>query len=114
MIDPAELREKITIQQKMEAAAGDRGQPKYVWSTFTTGYAAFSSLTPSDKEVLGGKQLVVIGDVMITIRYVSGVTEQMRVQDSYGTNYSILAILRGEGADRYFWARLHCREESGI
>lgn len=113
MIDPGELREKVTILQKQELPTGGRGQPKYNWVSFASScYAAFESMVPSDKEVIG-KQLVAVGDVMITMRWVSGVTEQMRVQDSLGTVYSIQAVLRGDSSDRYFWTRLHCRPESG-
>lgn len=111
-MEPGDLRELVTIQHKLEAPAGDRGQAKYTWVTFLAGVPAAFVEYKGEKAVVG-PQLVGVGDCVVVTRYIQGVTDKMRVVDSLGQVYNIQAILRGDGEERYFWTRLHVRPQSG-
>lgn len=80
------LRHTITIQQPVTAKVN--GVTSTTWEDFRTERAAIETMKSFDKQAA---QATMPGaDVKITMRYVAGVTANMRAVDEAGTIYSIL------------------------
>lgn len=110
-MDAGKLRELITIQTKAQTGVGDRGQLVYNWTQFAQTYAEIESLTTGKKQVIG-EQLIANSTHTVTVRYVTGLTPQMRVVDSYGTTYQIQYIGRGQNFRRYFEQTLYVSQQT--
>lgn len=108
-MDAGKLRELVTIQQKSPTGTGGRGQPVYEWTAFANVYAEIESLTGKKAEI--ARQLVAEASHQITIRYLTGITTEMRVVDSTGATYQIGFVARGKDKLRYFFHILTCTEQ---
>lgn len=105
-MDAGKLRELITIQQKTASGTGDRGQPLYTWTTFAQVYAEIEPLPPTGKKMEIARQLVATATHQISIRYLAGLTPDMRVKDSVGNVYQLGYVAHGENSNRYFFQTL--------
>jgi SPP1 family predicted phage head-tail adaptor len=76
MIDAGKLRERVTIQQAAEAR-NSLGETTLSWATFTERWASVEGVTA--REALGLGQLEVSITHRVRLRYVTGLTQQMRL-----------------------------------
>ena len=76
MIDPGRLRERVTIQQAAESRNA-LGETTLSWSTFAERWASVEGVTA--REALGAGQLEVSITHRVRLRYVAGLTQQMRL-----------------------------------
>jgi SPP1 family predicted phage head-tail adaptor len=76
MIDAGKLRERVTIQQAAEAR-NSLGETTLSWATFTERWASVEGVTA--REALGSGQLEVSITHRVRMRYVTGLTQQMRL-----------------------------------
>jgi SPP1 family predicted phage head-tail adaptor len=76
MIDPGKLRERVTIQQADEAR-NSLGETTLSWATFTERWASVEGVTA--REALGLGQLEISITHRVRLRYVTGLTQQMRL-----------------------------------
>lgn len=76
MIDPGRLRERVTIQQAAEARNA-LGETTLSWATFAERWASVEGVTA--REALGAGQLDVSITHRVRLRYVTGLTQQMRL-----------------------------------
>lgn len=100
-----QLRQRVTIQQGT-AAKDEYGEDILTWSTFATVWARVEPL--KGDEFLAARQAAAVAmlDTRITIRYVSGVTPEMRV--SYDGNlYNIEAVIDPD--ERHIEMQLMCK-----
>jgi SPP1 family predicted phage head-tail adaptor len=77
MIDPGRLRERVTIQQATERR-NSLGETTLEWATFAERWASVEGVTA--REALGLGQLEVSITHRVRLRYVTGLTQQMRLQ----------------------------------
>lgn len=99
------LDTKIIIESKT-TAPNSVGDAIDTWSTFATVWALI--LTNSGKEFVQAREQHSSLSRVITIRYLSGVTPEMRVNDG-GTFYNILAAFDPWNTRREL--KLHCDEQ---
>lgn len=76
MIDPGRLRERVTIQQATEVR-NRLGETTQTWSTFVERWASVDGL--SGREVLLSGQQQTEVTHRVRMRYVDGLTQQMRL-----------------------------------
>ena len=76
MIDAGKLRERVTIQQAAEAR-NSLGETTLSWATFTERWASVEGVTA--REALGLGQLEISITHRVRLRYVTGLTQQMRL-----------------------------------
>jgi SPP1 family predicted phage head-tail adaptor len=76
MIDPGRLRERITIEQSTEKR-NSFGETTQSWATFATRWASVQGIS-SREFLLSGQQQTEITH-RIRLRYVEGLTHQMRI-----------------------------------
>ena len=104
MIGIGELKRPVTIETPTVAADAGSGGVTTTWATYKTTIAAIEAL--QGYEYHAAQQVKAGAVVRITMRYDSGVTEQMRV--IYGTSiYLIESVFDVE--DRRRWLELMCR-----
>jgi SPP1 family predicted phage head-tail adaptor len=77
MIDAGKLRERVTIQQATERR-NSLGETTLEWATFAERWASVEGVTA--REALGLGQLEVSITHRVRLRYVTGLTQQMRLQ----------------------------------
>jgi SPP1 family predicted phage head-tail adaptor len=111
-MDAGKLRELITVQQKTVSGTGDRGQPVYTWTTFAQVYAEIEPLPPTGKKTEIARQLVATATHQFTIRYLTGLTPQMRIVDSVGNVYTIGYVAKGQDNLRYFFQTLLATQQT--
>ena len=75
-IDPGRLRERVTIQSATEAR-NSIGEVVQTWSTFGEAWASVDGL--SSREVLQSGQQQTEVTHRVRLRYVDGLTQQMRL-----------------------------------
>jgi len=92
MIQSCELRHSVTIEEPTETQDAT-GQPITSWTTFATARAKIDTTTEfgRDTEVFVGNELVASAGVIFTMRYISGLTEKMRISYN-GDYYDIIGI----------------------
>jgi SPP1 family predicted phage head-tail adaptor len=76
-LDPGKLRERVTIQQATERR-NSLGETTLEWATFADRWASVEGVTA--REALGLGQLEVSITHRVRLRYVTGLTQQMRLQ----------------------------------
>ena len=76
MIDPGRLRERVTIQQAAESRNA-LGETVQSWGTFAERWASVEGVTA--REALAAGQLEVSITHRVRLRYVAGLTQQMRL-----------------------------------
>jgi SPP1 family predicted phage head-tail adaptor len=76
-LDPGKLRERVTIQQATERR-NSLGETTLEWATFAERWASVEGVTA--REALGLGQLEVSITHRVRLRYVTGLTQQMRLQ----------------------------------
>ena len=76
MIEAGKLRERVTIQQAAEAR-NSLGETTLSWATFTERWASVEGVTA--REALGLGQLEISITHRVRLRYVTGLTQQMRL-----------------------------------
>ena len=76
MIEAGKLRERVTIQQADEAR-NSLGETTLSWATFTERWASVEGVTA--REALGLGQLEISITHRVRLRYVTGLTQQMRL-----------------------------------
>lgn len=105
-----QLRNRITIQS---GTANTNGNPGLDWSSPTTVHATRAHKKPArGNERQSGSQVVAIRGTVYTIRYVDGITPQMRVKDgSLVRNITYVNVDMDNG--RQEWLELHCLEDAG-
>lgn len=114
-MDAGRLRNFVTVQQKSLAGSGDRGQPVYSWTTFAQIYAEIEPLPTAGKKMEIARQLVATATHQVTIRYLAGLTPEMRIVDLNGVVYQIGYVAYGQDDQRYFMQSLLCTVQmSGI
>lgn len=82
-IKAGELRSLVTVQHKVITGTGDKGQPTYTWQQFAQVFAKVEMLDGKKLEV--AKQLMATATHQVTMRFLTGLSEQMRIQLSDGT-----------------------------
>lgn len=95
IIRAGDLRNRVTLQQKTEST-GDQGEPTVSWADWKTIWAQVRSL--DGREFWQAQQVnsEITGE--IRMRYISGVTNEMRAV--HGSDvYDILAIIPSEKKD---------------
>ena len=76
VLDPGRLRERVTIQQATESR-NSLGEVTQAWSTFVERWASVEGL--SGREVLLSGQQQTEVTHRVRMRYVEGMTQQMRI-----------------------------------
>ena len=76
VLDPGRLRERVTIQQATESR-NSLGEVTQTWSTFVERWASVEGL--SGREVLLSGQQQTEVTHRVRMRYVEGMTQQMRI-----------------------------------
>ena len=76
MIEAGKLRERVTIQQAAEAR-NSLGETTLSWATFSERWASVEGVTA--REALGLGQLEISITHRVRLRYVTGLTQQMRL-----------------------------------
>jgi SPP1 family predicted phage head-tail adaptor len=75
-LDPGKLRERVTIQVATERR-NSLGETTLEWATFAERWASVEGVTA--REALGAGQLEVSITHRVRLRYVTGLTQQMRL-----------------------------------
>jgi len=75
-LDPGKLRERVTIQQATERR-NSLGETTLEWATFAERWASVEGVTA--REALGAGQLEVSITHRVRLRYVTGMTQNMRL-----------------------------------
>lgn len=76
MIDPGKLRERVTVQQASESRNAI-GETVLAWSTFATVWASVEGV--SSREALDAGKIDVQISHRVRMRYLSGMTQNMRL-----------------------------------
>lgn len=76
MIDPGKLRERVTVQQASEARNAI-GETVFSWSTYATVWASVDGV--SSREALDSGKIDVQISHRVRMRYLSGLTQNMRL-----------------------------------
>lgn len=76
MIDPGKLRERVTVQQASEARNAI-GETVLSWSTYATVWASVDGV--SSREALDSGKIDVQISHRVRMRYLSGLTQNMRL-----------------------------------
>jgi SPP1 family predicted phage head-tail adaptor len=93
MINPGNLRHKITIQEKV-LTSNEHGYEVEQWQDWMTVWASKSGL--SGREYYAAASIQSENDVIYKIRYVQGVNSDMRIVE--GTNtYDIKSVVDKDG-----------------
>jgi SPP1 family predicted phage head-tail adaptor len=103
MIDPGRLRERVTIQQATERR-NSLGETTLEWATFAERWASVEGVTA--REALGAGQLEVSITHRVRLRYVTGLTQQMRLQWR-GRTLEIVSLLEHHNRSEH---ELVCQE----
>lgn len=103
MIDAGKLRERVTIQQAAEARNA-LGETTLSWATFAERRASVEGVTA--REALGAGQLEVSITHRVRLRYVTGLTQQMRLIWR-GRTLEIVSLLEHNNRSEY---ELICQE----
>lgn len=91
------LRRQVTIQSRSQAQNAI-GEMADTWVTFATCYAELEDVLPGKEEIVAA-QVNVAHTVMISMRYVAGVTPRMRVL--YGSRtFNVQAVANTGERDR--------------
>lgn len=75
-LDPGRLRERVTIQQATERR-NSLGESTLEWATYTERWASVEGLSSREVLLLGQQQTEV--SHRVRLRYVTGLTQQMRL-----------------------------------
>jgi SPP1 family predicted phage head-tail adaptor len=103
--DPGKLRERVTIQQATERR-NSLGETTLEWATFAERWASVEGV--SSREALGSGQLEVSITHRVRLRYVSGLTQQMRLQWR-GRTLEIVSLLEHDNRSEH---ELICQENA--
>jgi SPP1 family predicted phage head-tail adaptor len=104
-LDAGKLRERITIQQATERR-NSLGETTLEWATFAERWASVEGVTA--REALGAGQLEVSITHRVRLRYVTGLTQQMRLQWR-GRTLEIVSLLEHNNRSEH---ELICQETS--
>lgn len=77
MIDAGKLRERITVQQAAESRNA-LGETVQTWGTYATVWASVEGVSSRESLFAGQQQIAISHRVLI--RYLSGLTQSMRIQ----------------------------------
>ena len=77
MILPGQLRERVTVQQPTRTTA-DLGESQLSWSTYATRWASVEGVSSREALQFGQQQVEITHKVRM--RYLDGLTAQMRLQ----------------------------------
>ena len=77
MILPGQLRERVTVQQPTRTTT-DLGESQLSWSTYATRWASVEGVSSREALQFGQQQVEVTHKVRM--RYLNGLTAQMRLQ----------------------------------
>ena len=87
-MQPGRLKHRVRFEQVTETA-DSYGDQVEVWSEFATRYGAYNALRGD--ELFAAQQINTEAVGIVTVRYLPGVTEKMRIVLN-GLNYNILHI----------------------
>jgi len=77
MILPGQLRERVTVQQPTRTTT-DLGESQLSWSTYATRWASVEGVSSREALQFGQQQVEITHKVRM--RYLDGLTSQMRLQ----------------------------------
>jgi len=77
MILPGQLRERVTVQQPTRTTT-DLGESQLSWSTYATRWASVEGVSSREALQFGQQQVEITHKVRL--RYLDGLTSQMRLQ----------------------------------
>jgi SPP1 family predicted phage head-tail adaptor len=77
MILPGQLRERVTVQQPTRTTT-DLGESQLSWSTYATRWASVEGVSSREALQFGQQQVEITHKVRM--RYLNGLTSQMRLQ----------------------------------
>ncbi|MGA0081790.1 MAG: phage head closure protein [Ilumatobacteraceae bacterium] len=77
MILPGEMRERVTVQQPARTTS-DLGESQLTWTTYATRWASVEGISSREALQYGQQQFEVTHKVRM--RYLDGLTNQMRLQ----------------------------------
>lgn len=101
MIEAGRLRHRVTIEQRSDVQDSTTGAMVPSWTVFADGVpAAIEDL--SVREFLSGQALQSAVTTRITIRYMGGLTADMRIRDAAGRVYNPHGFLADKDSGRVY------------
>lgn len=97
------LRERVTVQQASESRNA-LGETVLSWSTFATRWASVEGVSAREALTLGQNEITITHKVQM--RYLSGLTQRMRLQWR-GRTLEIVSLLEHDNRSRH---ELICQE----
>ena len=105
-----QLRYSVTIEQQVTTRTSSGAQAE-TWTTFATVFAGLQGV--SGQEYLAAGKLVADANMRIRIRYVSGLTPEMRIKFIDGSSTRYFDILDIDDKDeRHREMELLCKERN--
>jgi len=95
-MNPGKMNQRIEIWS-VTRSRGAQGGWEETWALYKTRWASVQ-LTKAQEKFKGG-QIQNPVDALFRIRYVSGITEEMRIRHD-GNHYEILSVINPEEANR--------------
>ncbi len=105
MINAGNLRERVTVQQATESRNGI-GETVLSWDTFATVWASVEGVSAREALTAGQNEVSITHKVQM--RYLTGLTQRMRLQWR-GRTLEIVSLLEHDNRSRH---ELICQETS--
>lgn len=105
MINAGNLRERVTVQQATESRNGI-GETVLSWGTFATVWASVEGVSAREALTAGQNEVSITHKVQM--RYLTGLTQRMRLQWR-GRTLEIVSLLEHDSRSRH---ELICQETS--
>jgi hypothetical protein len=105
MINAGNLRERVTVQQATESRNGI-GETVLSWATFATVWASVEGVSAREALTAGQNEVSITHKVQM--RYLTGLTQRMRLQWR-GRTLEIVSLLEHDNRSRH---ELICQETS--
>ena len=102
-MDAGKLRERVTVQQASESRNA-LGETVLSWSTFAERWASVEGVSAREALTLGQNEITITHKVQM--RYLSGLTQRMRLQWR-GRTLEIVSLLEHDNRSRH---ELICQE----
>lgn len=84
-LDLGRLNRRIRIESRTETPHADYGTPVVTWSTFALVWANMQDQLPSKAESIDAGIRIARRPIRIRMRYLRGITSDMRVKPPWGT-----------------------------
>lgn len=97
MINAGKLRERVTVQQASESRNA-LGETVLSWSTFAARWASVEGVSSREALTLGQNEITITHKVQM--RYLSGLTQRMRLQWR-GRTLEIVSLLEHDNRSRH-------------